>query len=118
MNNLLIIDAFGALAQATRLDAFRLLVRHGPDGLPAGEIARLLSVPQNTLSTHLAILGRAGLVRFERHGRSIVYHADLERVREIAGFLVMDCCGGRPELCTPLIEAFTPCCQPMEAACV
>ena len=110
------IDVFAALSQATRLDAFRLIVNHEPDGLPAGEIARLLDVPQNTMSTHLAVLARAGLISSERHSRSVVYRAEIDRVREIASFLVNDCCGGRPELCEPLVAEFTPCCSPKEAA--
>ena len=109
------LDVFTALSQATRLDAFRLIVRHEPEGLAAGEIARLLAVPQNTMSTHLAILVRAGLVASERRSRSIIYRAELDRVREIASFLVNDCCGGRAELCEPLVAAFTPCCNPKDA---
>ena len=69
MENELAIAALGALAHGTRLDVFRLLVRHEPDGLAAGEIARRLDVPQNTMSAHLGILARAGLVRSERHSR-------------------------------------------------
>lgn len=106
------IDIFAALSQATRLEAFRLIVQHEPQGLPAGEIARQLDVPQNTMSTHLAILTRAGLIEADRQGRSIVYRAVIDRVREIASFLVQDCCGGRPELCEPLVADFTPCCPP------
>ena len=109
------IDVFTALSQATRLDAFRLIMAHEPAGLPAGAIARQLDIPQNTMSTHLAILTRAGLIEAERQGRSIVYRAVLERVREITNFLVQDCCGGRPELCGPLIADITPCCTPKEA---
>jgi ArsR family transcriptional regulator, arsenate/arsenite/antimonite-responsive transcriptional repressor len=108
------VAVFAALAQPTRLDAFRLLVRHEPAGLLVGEVARQLKVPQNTMSVHLGILSRAGLVSFARHGRSIVYRASIDRVREIASFLVRDCCGGRAELCAPLIAEFTPCCTPME----
>ena len=108
------IDVFAALSQVTRLDTFRLLMEHEPAGLPAGEIARRLEVPQNTMSTHLAILARAGLIEAERHSRSIVYRAVVDRVRQIASFLVQDCCGGHPELCEPLIAEFTPCCAPKE----
>ena len=96
------INAFSALAQPTRLSTFRLLVRHEPEGLPAGEIARLLGVPHNSLSTHLAVLHRAGLVRSERQSRSIVYRAGLDRMAELVGFLLKDCCAGRPEICIPL----------------
>lgn len=104
------ILALGALAQATRLDTFRLLVRHGPDGLTAGAVARLLDVPQNTLSTHLGILARAGLVRSARHGRSIVYRADLDSLRALVLFLVKDCCAGNADLCEPLLAELAPCC--------
>jgi DNA-binding transcriptional ArsR family regulator len=104
------ISALGALAQGTRLDAFRLLVRHEPDGLAAGEVARRLDVPQNTMSVHLATLARAGLIRAERRSRVINYRADLDRLRALTLFLVQDCCGGRPELCAPLIAELTPCC--------
>lgn len=104
------IAAFGALAQPTRLDVFRLLVRREPDGLAAGEIARQLGVPQNTMSAHLGILARAGIVRAERHGRSIVYRADLDGLRALTLFLVKDCCAGSPELCAPLLAELAPCC--------
>ena len=67
------ILAFSALAQPTRLAVFRLLMTHEPDGLPAGDVARQLDVPHNTMSTHLGILSRAGLIRASRHSRSIVY---------------------------------------------
>jgi ArsR family transcriptional regulator len=110
MENETAITALGALAQATRLDSFRLLVRHEPAGLAAGEIARLLQVPQNTMSAHLAVLSRAGLVRSERRSRSIVYRADLDGLRALTLFLVKDCCAGKPELCAPLIAELTPCC--------
>ena len=108
------IEVFAALAQPTRLEAFRLIMQHEPDGLPAGEVARLLDVPQNTMSSHLAILARAGLISAERQSRSIIYRTEIDRVREIASFLVNDCCGGRPELCEPLVAEFTPC-SPKEA---
>jgi DNA-binding transcriptional ArsR family regulator len=110
-----VLACFGALSQATRLEAFRLLVRHAPDGLPAGEVARQLDVPQNTMSTHLAVLTRAGLLHAERLGRSIVYRADLARLREMTLFLVKDCCGGRADLCRPLIADLLPCCLPEKA---
>ncbi len=106
------ILAFSALSQATRLEVFRLLVEHEPDGLPAGEIARRIGVPHNTMSTHLAILTRAGLIDADRRSRSIVYRARLEAVRGLAGFLVKDCCGGRSELCAPLIAGLSLCGAP------
>ncbi|WP_068075206.1 ArsR/SmtB family transcription factor [Novosphingobium lentum] len=104
------ISALGALAQGTRLDVFRLLVKYEPDGLAAGEIARQLDVPQNTMSAHLGILARGGIVRSERHSRSIIYRADLDALRSLTLFLVKDCCGGRAELCAPLVAELAPCC--------
>lgn len=103
------IDRFSALAQETRLAAFRLLVRHEPDGLPAGEIARLLDVPHNTMSAHLAVLTRAGLAVSQRHSRSIIYRAHLANVQETVGFLVRDCCAGHPEVCAPLLDSSADC---------
>lgn len=114
MEQISAIAAFAALSQSTRLDAFRLILRHEPDGLAAGAVARQLDVPQNTMSTHLAVLARAGLISAERQSRSIIYRAELGRVRELASFLVTDCCDGRPELCAPLVAEFTPCCAPEE----
>ena len=104
------IAALASLAQETRLEAFRLLVRHEPDGLPAGEIARQLDVPQNTMSAHLATLARAGLVTSDRHSRSIVYRANIDALRELTLFLVKDCCAGSAQVCAPLIAELTPCC--------
>lgn len=112
MENETVILALAALAQSSRLEAFRLLVRHEPDGLPAGEIARHLAIPHNTMSSHLGILAHAGLVHSERRSRSIIYRADLTRIREVATFLLKDCCGGRPEVCAPLIEDLAPSCRP------
>src|SRR5664280_1249153 len=106
------ITALAALAQSTRLDTFRLLVAREPEGVPAGELARLIEVPQNTMSTHLAILARARLIVGERQSRSIIYRANLERFREVALYLLKDCCGGRADLCAPLIADLTPCCPP------
>src|SRR5690349_10791749 len=105
------IFTLAALAQATRLDVFRLLVGAEPEGVPAGEVARRLAVPHNTMSSHLAVLTRAGLVRSERRSRSIIYRAELGRLRNLAAFLIKDCCGGRPEVCAPLIEDLASWCR-------
>lgn len=110
MESELAIDAFSALAQPTRLEAFRLLVKQEPEGLPAGEIARRLDVPHNTMSTHLAILARAGLVSVERHSRSMIYRVELKAVRQLVLFLLKDCCNGQPELCAPLIDEISKSC--------
>ncbi|WP_038971512.1 ArsR/SmtB family transcription factor [Bradyrhizobium genomosp. III] len=112
MENEEAVLALAALAQPTRLEAFRTLVRHEPEGLAAGDLARLLEVPQNTLSAHLAILTRARLVSSERHSRSIVYRANLGELRDGAVFLLRDCCGGRPEVCDPVVETLQACCSP------
>jgi ArsR family transcriptional regulator len=103
------ILAFSALAQPTRLAVFRELVAHEPEGLPAGEIARRLAVPHNTMSTHLAILARAALVASERHGRSIRYRARPDSVAALAGYLVEECCGGRPETCAEPVAGLASC---------
>lgn len=111
------IKGFGALAQATRLEAFRLLVRSGVEGMAAGEIARALNVPQNTMSSHLAILVNAGLLGSRREGRSIIYCVDFEGTRGLLTFLLEDCCQGRPEVCGSVLDAVLPeGCQPMEVA--
>lgn len=108
MDNIEAISALAALAQATRLDAFRLLVQREPEGVPAGELARHMAVPQNTMSAHLGVLSRAGLVSGERKSRSIIYRANLARFREVTLFLLKDCCGGRSEVCAPLVADLTP----------
>src|SRR6266436_8815008 len=93
------LAALAALGQPTRLAIIRLLMRQQPAGLPAGNIAEAIGCPHNTLSTHLAILARAGLVQGARHGRTIIYTADIEGMRALVSFLITDCCNGRPELC-------------------
>ena len=107
MDNSAAIESLSALAQETRLEVFRLLVQAGPEGLYAGEIAARLDVLQNTLSTNLAVLSRAGLIQARREGRSIRYSADLGAMSALLGFLMQDCCGGRPETCQPLLTAIT-----------
>jgi DNA-binding transcriptional ArsR family regulator len=104
------ILAFAALAQSTRLDAFTTLVKHEPDGMAAGDLARALAVPQNTLSSHLSVLSRANLVTAERHSRSIVYRANLAALQAVTLFLLRDCCGGRTEICAPVIQSLSECC--------
>lgn len=96
------IDVLSALAQPTRLAAFRGLAAAYPAEVSAGDIARICDVPPNTMSSHLAILTRAGLITGDREGRVVRYRAGLDRVRELVAFLARDCCDGRPELCLPL----------------
>lgn len=95
------ILALSALAQPTRLEAFKILVAAAPEPVPAGDLARRLAVPHNTLSAHLGVLSRAGLVSAERQSRSILYRAEVARLRAVLDFLLVDCCGGHPELCAP-----------------
>lgn len=103
--------ALAALAQPTRLDAFRLLVRHEPNGMAAGDIADALAVPANTMSAHLGVLLRAGLITSKRMSRSIIYRADLDRISNLVLFLLKDCCEGRADLCQPLLAQLVPCCD-------
>ena len=98
------LAALAALSQETRLDAFRLLVKLAPDGLPAGEIAKRLDVVQNTMSAHLGVLARSGLLCSRRKGRIVEYRVDYESVRGFLAFLMQDCCQGEPEICAPLLE--------------
>ncbi len=96
------IEALGALAQETRLAVFRLLVKAGAAGMTAGAIARTLEVAPSTLSSHLGILERAGLLQSWRVQRQIFYAADYGGVRDLLAFLTEDCCQGRPEICAPV----------------
>lgn len=117
MEKIEVLEALAALSQETRLDTFRLVVRYEPEGLPAGEIARQLQVPHNTMSTHLAILTRAGLLLSERQGRSIIYRADLAAFKGLTSYLLKDCCAGHPDVCTPLMaELACECPTPVKGA--
>jgi ArsR family transcriptional regulator len=110
------IAALAALAQATRLAIFKLLIKHEPVGITAGVIAETIGAPHNTLSSHLAILVRAGLLRATREGRTIVYRSNVVGMQSILQFLVNDCCNGHPELCNFLVApAGGVCCGPTSA---
>lgn len=105
------VKALSALAQASRIEAFRLLVRAGPEGLAAGDIARALEVPHNTLSAHLSILANAGLVDSRRAGRSVIYAVNYAGTRDLLAYLMEECCGGAPEVCAPALACVLPeCC--------
>lgn len=111
MNTETAVRSLAALAQERRLSAFRLLVRAGGDGMPAGDIARDLGIPHNTLSTHLSTLVNAGLLSSRREGRSIIYRADFGGTRALLAFLLEDCCQGAPEVCSPALETvLADCC--------
>jgi DNA-binding transcriptional ArsR family regulator len=94
-----IVDALAALAQETRLKAYRLLVEAGPEGLSAGRIGEALELPPATLSFHLAHLARTGLVRSRQDGRFVIYSADFQNMNQLVGYLTENCCGGRA--CAP-----------------
>lgn len=94
MEKQLAVAALAALAQETRLDVFRLLVRSGPEGLAAGEIGAELGIPSATLSFHLKELRSAGLVACERDGRSRIYRPDFAAMHSLVGFLTESCCEG------------------------
>ena len=98
----LTVTQLGALAQTTRLGVFRSLMRAGPDGISAGDLARALGVAPNTLSAHLNVLSRAELLTQRREGRSIIYSVQLPAIASLIDTLVNDCCAGHPEACAPL----------------
>jgi len=104
------LAAFGAMAQPTRLRIVRLLVKAGPDGLPAGSIAEAAGVSASNVSFHLKELERAGLVASRRDARSIVYAAAYQALSGMIRFLMEDCCGGNPAICAPALDP--TCCSP------
>jgi DNA-binding transcriptional ArsR family regulator len=116
MESITAIRRLSALAQESRLAVFRLLIQAGRDGVPAGDIARTLEIPANTLSAQLSILANAGLIGSRREGRSIIYTADFDGMSELLVYLMEDCCGGRPEVCAPLAEVASraACCNQPE----
>ena len=105
------VAALSALAHPGRLAIFRLLVRAGEQGLPAGRIAEETGSLANTLSANLNILTGAGLTGSRREGRSIIYTANFERMRDLLGFLMEDCCAGEPAICMPVSEMARQACR-------
>lgn len=89
-----VVEALGALAHEHRLAAYRLLVERGPDGLPAGDIAQRMGLPPSSLTFHLQLLRRAGLIAQRRVGRQQIYAADFTRMRDLVGYLTENCCRG------------------------
>ncbi len=117
MNETQALDALAALAQETRLRIVRLLVTAGPEGMPAGAIGGVLGAASSRLSFHLSHLEQAGLVQSCREGRSIRYTAAYGALSGLIGFLMRDCCQGRPEVCAPAVAALAACdCRPAEGA--
>ncbi|CAN5852518.1 helix-turn-helix transcriptional regulator [soil metagenome] len=116
MESELALKRLSALAQDSRLSVFRQLIKAGQDGLAAGDLARSLDIPANTLSAQLTVLANAGLVRSRRDGRSIIYSADYEGMSGLLLYLMEDCCQGRPEVCAPLAAVAQSCCVPQQGA--
>ncbi len=112
MESLAALPILSALAQESRLAIFRLLVKAGPDGKAAGDIARKLKTAASTMSAQLLVLANAGLVHARRDGRSIIYAVDFGKMSALLLFLTEDCCGGRAEICAPLASVANKCCPP------
>ena len=110
MDKISALEALAALAHETRLDVFRLLVQAGSAGVPAGEIADALGVRQNTMSSHLGILTRAGMITKSREGRVIRYGAHYDGMRDLLLYVLEDCCHGDMEICAPIAEAMACAC--------
>ena len=104
------LASFAALSQETRLAIVQLLVRAGPDGVPAGAVADSVEVSASNVSFHLKELERAGLIEARREARSIIYSASYDTLRDVIAFLMKDCCNGHPEICTPALAS--ACCPP------
>lgn len=101
-----VVARLSSLGQPTRLAVLRSLLKVHPEGLNAGDIARMYDMPHNTMSAHLAVLSRAGLVLVERQGRVMNYRADVRGFRDLVEFMARDCCGGRPELCGDILQRY------------
>ena len=103
------LSVLSVLGHPTRLDAFRLLIRHEPDGLSTGELVEASGLTQSTFSTHLAVMVKAGLVLSEKRGRQQIQRANLDALRGLMVYLAKDCCQGRAELCEPLLAELICC---------
>ena len=104
MEQTIAVRRLSALAQPNRLSVFRLLVKAGKGGMPAGEISRTLNIAPNTLSAQLNVLSNAGLLRGIKDGRSIIYVVEFETMGELMVYLVEDCCQGHADVCVPIAE--------------
>ena len=104
MNQEQAIESFTALAQGSRLEVFRLLIREEPNGLPVGEISRRLDIVPSTLSGHLGVLRRAGLLKSTRHQREIHYAARLDAMGDLIRFMLEDCCAGQVRNCDQILS--------------
>jgi DNA-binding transcriptional ArsR family regulator len=116
MDTSMALSALAALAQPTRLEAFRALVQAGPEGIAAGSLAEKLNVPPATLSFHLKELSHAGLVQSLREGRVITYRADFTCIHGLVDFLLENCCGG--EACDLPFFASLRICAPAQPSAI
>ena len=105
MEKIAALSVFESLSSGVRLDVFRLLVRAGPEGMVAGEIATALDVPPTNLSFHLKALAHAGLVSAQQEGRFLRYRANMHVMLELITYLTEECCAGAPEQCAPVGQA-------------
>jgi DNA-binding transcriptional ArsR family regulator len=108
--------AFAALAQESRLRIVRLLVKAGPEGMPAGALGEAVMASSSNVSFHLKELERSGLIQSRRQSRSIIYSASYPALSGLIQFLLQDCCGGHPEVCTAALADLSACCPKMETA--
>ncbi len=104
------LTILAALGHPTRLEAFRQLVRHEPEGLATGALVEASGLSQSTFSSHLAVMAKAGLVLTEKRGRHQIQRANIAALRGLLLFLANDCCQGRAELCEPLLAELASCC--------
>jgi ArsR family transcriptional regulator, arsenate/arsenite/antimonite-responsive transcriptional repressor len=104
------VSVFESLSSGVRLDVYRLLVKKGPDGLVAGEIAATLDVPPTNLSFHLKALTQARLLTVEQEGRFQRYRANIPLMLSLIAYLTEECCSGHPEKCADL-RATSQCCE-------
>jgi len=99
MDEQLAVEAMVSLGHADRIRAFRLLMRHVPDGMRAGELSEALGISPSALTFHLGVLKRARLVHARRSQRSIIYYPVLDQMHAVLEFLMNDCCQGNPQVC-------------------
>lgn len=111
MNNSTATKIFESLASGIRLDVLRLLVKTGPQGMVAGEIASALQVPPNNLSFHLKALTQSGLLSVEQEGRYQRYRANMAMMQDLIAYLTEECCSGHPDHCFDADPAVN-CCEP------
>ena len=102
MDKLAAVNVFESLSSGVRLDIYRLLVKAGPEGLVAGEIASTLAVPPTNLSFHLKALTHAQLLSVVQEGRFQRYRANLALMQALIGYLTAECCSGHPEQCAEI----------------